>query len=427
MQRILIENAHLLRPGRESLPSAWIGIEGEHFAYVGEKAPEDWRDARRMDASGMIALPGMVNAHTHVGMTVMRGAADDMLLMPWLEQKIWPMIAAMTPEDRAWAARLAFLEMIRGGTTCFADMCVDVEAMAPALQEMGARASLSEALIEAQDPGRKTLRRAAAYAGNSNSRDSRVRFLMGPHAQYTCSNDYLEEVLKLAESYQLGIHVHLSETAGEIASCVQQHGKSPVEVLDDLGLFERPTLAAHGIFMSQEDREILSERGVTVVHNPTSNMKMGAGAMDFQALEDAGVNMALGTDSTASNNRLSMFREMRQAALMQKLVFSDPERLPAERALEMATLGGARALGLEEQIGQVAPGFEADLVLLKLEEPHARPLHSASSQVIYSLDASDVDTVFLAGRCRLRGGEFTDLDADEIFAHCDEIAERIAP
>ena len=430
MSRILIAYATVvtMEGGRVFKPG-WIGVESGRIAFVDRQPPGDgaWRGAETIDAAGMIALPGLINTHAHVGMTVMRGAADDLALMPWLREKIWPMESAMNPEDRYWSSRLACLEMLRGGVTAFADMSLNAESTARAAEEAGIRALVSEALLENQDEDRSTLRRALDFARDWKGSDgNRVRVGFGPHAQYTSSRPYLEAVAEAAREIDEPLQIHCCETPEEVENCRAEHGMSPIELLDEVGLFARPAIAAHCIHLGDRDREIMAERRVTAAHNPSSNMKLGNGVMDAAALTRAGVNLALGTDSTASNNNLSMFMEMRHAALLQKSATGDPTVLPAAEVLEMATTGGALAMGLEGRCGRLAPGYEADIVLLRTDGLHARPVNDAVSHLVYALGASDVDRVMIAGETILEGGCFRNLDTGEVLARCGEIASRIS-
>jgi 5-methylthioadenosine/S-adenosylhomocysteine deaminase len=418
----LNDEGEILRPG-------YIGFSGGTIRYVSATPPAGtaWRTARRIDGAGCIALPGLINAHTHVGMTVMRNAADDLPLMAWLEQKVWPMEARMAPEDRYWAAQLAALEQIRGGVTCFCDMSPDSDQVAQAVQDTGIRAVLSEVLLETQDPRQERLQRSVEIAREWEGKgDGRIRFSFGPHALYTCSVSYLEKVLHHAAELDLPVQIHVSETEDEITWCRKRFsGRTPVAVLDDIGLFSRPTLAAHCIHLEDKDREILAERGVTAVHNPASNLKLAAGCMDVPALLAQGVNVALGTDSAASNNNLSILNEMRLTALVQKGQAHDPGVLPAEQVLRLAMRNGAQAIGMADRLGRLQPGYAADIVLIRNDGVHAAPTADPVSQLVYSLYPGDVDTVFVAGEMLLSGGKFLHVDEEEVKAKAGEISARI--
>jgi 5-methylthioadenosine/S-adenosylhomocysteine deaminase len=356
----------------------------------------------------------------------MRGSADDLTLMDWLRDKVWPMEAAMSAEDRYWSSKLAMLEMLRSGVTCFLDMSPDSENIARACDEIGIRARLAEVLLETQDPGWKTLDAAVEQLNDWRHRDHpRIDFDFAPHALYTCSQAYMEHLLRAARESGARLQIHVSETLSEVANCRREHGKSPVEILDEWGCFERPTTAAHCVHLNEDDREILAARDVIVAHNPTSNMKLAAGIMEAEALMSAGVTIALGTDSAASNNNLSVLGEMRRASLLQKVGDGDPTSFGAETALRAATRGGALAAGRAEELGQIRAGYRADLTLIRAEGLHAWPPADPVSHLSYALRADDVDTVLVDGEVLLERGKFTGIDAIEIKARCAEIAGRI--
>lgn len=431
MDRILITGGTVvtMNDRGDVLDPGVVGIGGSKIGFVGRSGPtgKTWDQAVEVNASECIVIPGLINAHTHAGMTPMRGWADDMPLMTWLETKIWPMEAKMDSEDVYWGTKLAALEMIRGGVTCFNDMYWHSDQAARACREVGMRALLSGVLIATRPDAEEQLQKAVDVVTEWMGRnDSRIRFFFGPHALYTCPPAYLERVVSHAEDLGTGIHIHLSETAEEVESCKQSYaGKSPVEVLEAIGLFSRPTIAAHCIHLSKKDIEIMATRKVSAVHNASSNMKLASGIMPVEDLLRAGVNVALGTDSAASNNNLAVLTEMRMASFLQKVGKGDPTALPAPMALELATRNGAEAIGMADRLGQLREGFDADVVLVRNSRIHASPRGDPFSHLVYSLRPDDVDTVFVAGERVLSGGEFIDVDVEEVLARIDEIAARI--
>ncbi len=429
MERILISGSTVVTcdPQGRIVENGFVGLEGNRIVFLGDEDP-GWPEAERIDGSDCLLIPGLINAHTHVGMTVMRGSADDLSLMDWLRDRVWPMEAAMSAEDRHWSSKLAILEMIRSGVTCFLDMSPDSEGIAAACDELGIRARLSEVLLETQDPGWKTLEAAVEHLADWNARSHpRIDFDLGPHALYTCTRPYLDRIVEAAGEWNARVQIHSSETMVEIDDCRREHDASPVELLEDWGLLAHPTTAAHCIHLSDRDREILARRKVTVAHNPSSNMKLGAGIMGAEALLAAGVTVALGTDSSASNNNLSVLGEMRRAALLQKAGDGDARSFGAGKALHAATRGGAAAAGAESSLGQIAEGFLADLTLIRCDGLHAWPPADPVSHLGYALRADDVDTVIIDGQVLLRRGEFTRCDLAEVKARCAEIAARIRP
>ena len=431
MSKIIIENAIVvtMNDKRETYRPGHIGIEKQKIEIVSENPITDdqWEDAHRIDGSDRIAIPGLINCHTHAGMTMMRGIADDMPLMEWLTTKIWPMEEKMTPEDVYWGTKLAVLEMIRGGVTCFCDMYWHSGQAALACGEVGIRAVLSGVLIATQEDAEEQMNRAIDIVSEWSGKDSeRISFFFGPHALYTCPPDYLERIVASAKKLSTGIHIHLAETAQEVEECKKEYGgKSPIQVLEETGVFSRPTIAAHCIHLSEQDMDILASRKVSAIHNPSSNMKLASGIMPVERLLDAGINVALGTDSAASNNNLSILTEMRLASLLQKVNSGDPSALPAFRILDLATRNGAVAIGKGSILGQIEPGFDADIVLIQTNRIHSSPLNDPISHLVYCLRPDDVDTVFIGGEMILKSGQFLNVDVDEVLEKSKVIIDRI--
>ena len=381
---------------------------------------------RILDGAGMIALPGLVNSHTHAAMTLLRGYADDLPLMEWLTEKIWPVEDRLTPEDVYWGSLLACLEMIKAGTTAFADMYFHMEQTAQAVAKSGLRADLSRGMI-GNGP-------SAALAIEENTRlftnwhgqaAGRITVRLGPHAPYTCAPDYLRQVSALADKLGVGLHIHIAETLSEIEQIKTDYGKTPVALLDDLGLFEHPVLAAHCVHLSQADLELLRQKNVSVAHCPESNLKLASGAAPVAAMLQAGINVGLGTDGASSNNNLDLLEEMRTAALLQKLVTQDPTAVPAYTALRMATTGGARVLGLENEIGVLKAGKKADLILLNSQAPHLYPQHNHYANLVYAAHSADVDTVLVNGEILMENRNVLTIDETEVLAQVKACAQRL--
>ncbi|ACX52102.1 amidohydrolase [Ammonifex degensii KC4] len=412
----------------EIIKNGAIAVEDGRIVYVGpaEEAPSDFRPNRVLRGSNFVALPGLVNAHTHAAMTLFRGYADDLPLKRWLEEAIWPLEAKLKGEDVYWGTLLACAEMLLGGTTTFADMYFFMDEVAEAVDKSGIRASLARGLIGILPGADKALKESEEFVRRWHGKaNGRITCMLGPHAPYTCPPAYLEEVVRLAEELQVGIHIHVSETAHEVEEIRRQYGCSPVEMLEKAGVFRVPVLAAHGVHLSPRDMEILAQYKAAVVHNPESNMKLASGIAPVTELLAAGVTVALGTDGAASNNNLDMWEEMRAAALLAKVSRNDPEALPAYQALEMATLGGAKALGLADQIGTLEVGKRADIVLVDLARAHLQPPHDPISHLVYAARASDVDTVIVDGRIVVEGGRLITLDLGEIMARSCSAARRL--
>jgi 5-methylthioadenosine/S-adenosylhomocysteine deaminase len=434
---ILIEGATIISPGLirgsdESIvvvDEGSIAIDDERIVYVGPSpAPLEFQNAaKRIDASGLIALPGFVNAHTHAAMTLLRGYADDMVLMEWLEEKIWPIEAHLDSEDVYWGAMLACVEMIRAGVTTFADQYFFMDDTAKAVRDSGIRACLSRGLIATPPNSAEALRENIELCQNwDGAANGRITTMLGPHAPYTCPPDFLEKVMEAAEEFGVGMHIHLSETSGEVEESRAKHaGMSPIELMDSIGLFRFQTLAAHCVHVSPGDIEILSAKGVGVAHNPGSNMKIASGIAPVPAMLKAGVKVGLGTDGASSNNNLDLLEEARLAAFLHKLANNDPTVIPAGQALSMATLGGAKAMGMDSDIGSLELGKKADIILLDVNKPHMYPKHDLTSHVIYSARSSDVTTVIINGKPVMEDGVLTDIDEEEVLRTAEERAKAL--
>lgn len=429
---ILISGALVISPGEERplvLPKGDIAVAGSEIVYVGPSpAPQEFRSAAKViEGSGLIALPGLVNAHTHAAMTVFRGFADDMPLMEWLTQKIWPVEARLEADDVYWGTMLACVEMIRAGVTTFADMYFFMDETAKAVERTGIRASLSRGLIGSASGADKALAEGRELCERWNGAcGGRITTMLGPHAPYTCPQDFLEKVMEAASELGVGMHIHLSETEGEVRECRNLHGgMSPIELMDSYGLFEFPVLAAHCVHVSERDIEILSAKGVGVAHNPGCNMKIASGIAPVPKMLKAGVRVGLGTDGAASNNNLDLLEEARIAAFLHKLASNDPTVLAAPEALYLATLGSARALRLEAQVGTLERGKKADIILMDSTGPHMHPHHDMISHIVYSARSSDVRTVIIDGKVVMEDGVLTVVDEKEVLARAEERAQAL--
>jgi 5-methylthioadenosine/S-adenosylhomocysteine deaminase len=384
------------------------------------------RDADRiLDGSGCVAMPGLVNAHTHAAMVLFRGYGDDMVLQDWLEKRIWPAEAKLTGDDIYWSTRLACLEMIHTGTTAFADMYFFGPRMADAAHDAGLRAVVSEGFIDLGDEERRETNIKATEATTRHIQamdDGRIVPSVGPHAVYTVSPQGWEWVRDYSREEDILVHTHIAETAHEVKDCLTQNGISPVGHLERLGVLERPMLAAHCIHLSEDDVATLGANGVAAVHNPVSNMKLAtAGVMPWARLTEAGAPTVLGTDGAASNNTLDMFETMKAAALLQKMG-GDPTVLPAHEVLDAATIRGARALGLPG--GRIAEGEAADIILVDLERAAMQPVHNLKSNLVYASGGSAVTATVCDGTLLMEGGQIE--GEDEVISKIREIARDLA-
>ncbi len=374
-----------------------ILIEGNRISQIGQSLPVE--ADRVISGAGKAVIPGLVNGHTHAAMTLFRGFGDDMPLMPWLEQRIWPNEAKLTHEDVYWGTKLACLEMIKSGTTSFMDMYFHFGAIAEATQEMGLRALLCGACLDQFNPelterckqsNEKLLTQVGRYG-------SRVQMALGPHAIYTVSGALLQWCDAFAKEYDQLIHLHLAETEGEVADSIRRFGLSPVRYLRQLGVLSPRLVIAHGIYVDEEEIQMLADAGVKVIHNPASNMKLASGyRFKYHEMREKGILVGLGTDGCSSSNNLDMIEAMKLASLLGKVWRGDPEAMKAEEVFASATSIGAEALRL--RAGKVAEGYLADLCLIDLKIPAFTPNFSFVSNLVYAANGSCVDTVICDGQ-----------------------------
>ncbi|MGI9859804.1 amidohydrolase [Moorella naiadis] len=419
MGKILIKGCTIVPIAGAVVEDGAIAINDDRLDYVGpaQGIAADWQADTVIAAGGMVALPGLVNAHTHAAMTLLRSYADDLPLKQWLEEKIWPREAELDREDIYWSTQLALLEMIRSGTTTFADMYFYMDAVAEAVVAAGLRGCLSQGLIGIQDGAGKRLATGISLVKEwQGAGEGRVTTMLGPHAPNTCAPEYLTKVAETAAGLGVGLHIHLAETRGEVEEIKARYGATPVALVNKLGLLDLPVLGAHCVHLTTEDIAILAAKKVGVAHCPESNLKLASGVAPVKEMLAAGVNVAIGTDSAASNNNLDMIAEMRTCALLAKGITGDPTAIPAHQALTMATLNGAKALGLDKKIGTLEAGKKADLILVNLRQPHLMPPNDVEANLVYAARGSDVDTVIVNGRILMAGGEVKTLDAEEIYA-----------
>ncbi len=372
-----------------------IYIEGNRVTEIGSKVEAE----HVLECKGKAVLPGLVNSHTHSAMTLMRSYADDLNLHDWLEKEIWPLEAKIGQEEVYWGSKLACLEMIKTGTTCFNDMYWHMKGTARAVDEMGLRAVLAESFIDLfkedmAEEMKKTNIEFIRYLKDLGN--ERITPAIGPHAVYTVSKKSLIWVREFAEKEDLLIHFHLAETQKENTDCERMHGKRPVSFLEDIDFLCDKLVAAHSIWLTEKEIGTLASHNVKISHNPTSNLKLASGVMPYCDMKNKGVTVSIGTDGCASNNNLDMFEEMKIAALVHKGFSRDPTVMPAKEAFKAATLGGARALGLD--VGEIREGGLADLIIIDLKRPELSPGHNLVSDLVYSANGSCVDTTICNGK-----------------------------
>lgn len=424
---ILIKNATLLSMGdkEEPVENVEVAIEKDKIKYIGE-VPEDFYAEKVIDARESLVMPGLIDGHTHIAMSLFRNYADDLPLMEWLKTRIWPLEEKLTAQDVYWGSMLGVAELIRSGVTCFSDMYFFMEETAKAVEEAGIRAVLARGLVGGDnDDGRRFEETRKLYKSWHNGAGGRIKVMVGPHAPYTCSPGYLRKVVELARELNVGIHIHIAESADEVEESLKNYGKSPVRHIYDLGLFDIPTVAAHCVHLSDEDIEILAENKVSVVNNPTSNLKLASGFAPVEKMIKKGINVALGTDGPSSNNNLNMFEEINLAAIINKSVNHDATSIPAITAIKMATVNGAKALGLEKEIASIEVGKKADLIIIDTQKPHFYPRHNIISALAYSAQASDVKTVIVDGKIVMEDYEIKTIDTERIMFETEKAAKDL--
>ncbi len=410
-----------------------VAIRGQRIVGVGARAEIDARfqAAQRLDRPDAILAPGLVNTHTHAAMSLFRGIADDKKLQDWLENYIFPAEAKnVTPDFVRWGTRLGCLEMLLGGTTTFTDMYYFEDVVAEAAKEAGMRGVLGETIIGFPAPDFKTPADALKFTETFIARfrnDPLVTPAVAPHALYTNSDETLKAARALANKYNVPLVIHLSETKKENEDEQAKRHQSPTKTLDSLGVLSGRTVAAHCVWESDADLEILKARHVGVAHCPSSNTKLASGVAPVVKMLSLGLNVGLGPDGPAgSNNDFDLFEEMDLAAKLQKVTTLDPEALPASTALEMATIRGARVLGLEREIGSLEPGKRADIICVRLDRPNAVPLYDPISQMVYSLKASDVRDVMIDGRPVVRDARILTLNEEQILQKAREYRASVS-
>ncbi len=408
-----------------------VVLEGERIVGVGKADVmlSRFPDARVVDRRPALVMPGMVNTHTHAAMVAFRGLADDLPLMTWLEKYIWPAEGRVVNE--AFIRRAlpgALVEMVRSGTTTFADMYFFQDVAGEIVREFGMRAVLGEGVIDFPTPAAPTpeaqLRRSEALIQKFQG-DALITPALAPHAPYTCSPDLLREVRRLADRYGVLILTHIAETRAEVETIRERYGTTPVRHLEALGFLDSRVVGAHSVWVDDEEKEIYRDRDVAVAHCPESNLKLASGVAPVPDYLARGIRVGLATDGNASNNDLDMIGEMRTAALIQKGIRFDPTVMDARTVVEMATLGGARVLGMEDRIGSLEVGKEADVVVVRMDAIHAAPHYDPYSWLVYAAKATDVDSVWVRGKALLLEGTVQGLDEEAVKEDLHALAREI--
>lgn len=423
MSKKIIQGAWILTMTEEKkeLFKGDLAIDGDTIVAVGS-VPSDFDPDERIEGHGMLAMPGLVNTHTHMAMSLMRNYADDLPLMTWLSEKIWPLEAKLEPLDVYEATKLSIAELIRSGCTTFNDMYFEMDQVAKAVEETGIRANLSRGLIGNDEQGHEKIEDALAFYQKWNGKaEGRIKVDMGPHAPYTCSDGYLKKVVSLVKDLGCRLHIHLCESLDEVNESKEKYGVSPIKRMENIGLFEVPVNAAHCVHLEDSDLDILEKYKVSVLHNPTSNLKLGNGVAPVAQMLKRGINVSLGTDGSSSNNNVNMFEELHLSGLIHKGATGDPTVLPAYQALQMATIFGAKALGIDDQVGTLEVGKKADIILVDIQKSHFYPHFNLVSALVYSASAQDVSTVICNGKILMQHGVIQTFDEQDV---CEKVQVR---
>ncbi|MFF2878975.1 amidohydrolase family protein [Gottfriedia sp. NPDC057991] len=409
-------------------------VQNQFITYVGNHSEELMKDADQVvNLQGKWVMPGLVNTHSHILMTLLRGIGDDMLLKPWLETKIWPIERQYTTEIASVSAQLGILEMVKSGTTTFSDMFnpngIDPNVVMETIGETGIRGAFSYSIFSfgTEEEQRLNLKGAEQFSKDyKRFAEGRLTTMVAPHSPYACTPEALIESARIAKENDLMMHIHVSETDFEIQDIETRYLNRPVEHLRKLGVFNQPTVMAHGVVLNDEERAILKEYDVRVAHNPISNLKLGSGVADVVSLLDAGIKVGIATDSTASNNNLDMFEEVRIAALLQKGMYKDATKFSAQTALTMATRGGADAIGMGHT-GSLEANKKADFITIyPFDKEHLQPLSNAYSHLLYAARGSDVCDVFIDGKAIVKDRISLTIDEEKVIAEVNRLQSRFA-
>ena len=424
---IVLKNILALLPDgdRDVIRETDIYIEGNRIASIGEKL-EVFSEDKVIDGKDRFAIPGLVNCHTHSYMSFMRNVADDLSFMDWLFGSIDPIEQQMTDEDTYWGACLAIIEMMKSGTTCFNDMQMNIHQTTRAVKESGMRAVISRGLVGSGNDEAGQMRLKQAYEERDAAADcDRLTFMLGPHAPYTCDDGFMRIVSEEAKKNNMRIHVHLSESESEIEQIREKYHCTPIEMAEKNGLFDVPAVAAHCVQITEEDMDILKRRNVSVVTNPASNMKLGNGFAPVPGMLEKGINVCIGTDGAASNNSLNLFHEMSLLALIHKGVKRTPQCISAGETIRIATINGARALGLDGEIGSLEEGKKADIAILNLNTPSLTPRNNLIAGLSYSANGSEVETVIIDGKITMENRKILTMDEELVYKKINEIIVRM--
>ena len=400
---------------------ASVGIKGEKIAYVGK---ENVKGEVEFNSSDLLCVPAFFNAHTHAAMIILRGLAEDMQLKDWLEKKIWRAERKLSEDDVYWGTKLAIVEMFKRGIACFSDLYIHMDKVAEAAIELGMRAVLCYGMADRGDEerGRKELEIGEKFIKEWNNAENLIKAVFGPHAPYTCTPEFLKRVREKANELGVGIHIHVAETEWEREEIKRRYGKTPVRLLEDIGFLREDVVIAHAIWLEDEEIEILRNRNVSVVHCPTSNLKLVAGIARVKEMKESGINVALGTDGAASNNSYNMFFEMKLSSLLQKIKYGRADAMKAVEILKMATENGYKAYGIKG--GKIEEGYLADVALINYKAISMIPHYSPENALVYSASGDEVEHLIVNGTIVMEDREVLTDDEEKIKRKVEKISEK---
>ena len=435
---LLLKNGYIITMDSERriLANGSVAINGTEIVDIGDsnELDDNYTAKEVIDCTGKVIMPGLVNLHTHAPMTLFRGYANDLPLEKWLQRYMFPLEKQFVDEEFCYyGTLLACIEMIESGTTCFADMYYYEDEIARATQEMGMRGVLAESVLKNETPDSVDFEEGLSHAEEYIKRwrgNDLITPAIGPHAPYTCNDEILIRVKELTDKYKVPLLIHVVETIDEVKDSMNITGYHPVEYLNALGVLDKNVVAAHCVWLTSKEMEMLRENGVKVAHNPTSNLKLGSGISPVPELLDRGIVTGIGTDGCASNNDLDMIEEMRLASLLHKGTHADPTKVDAMQVMEMATIEGAKALGMGNLTGSIEKTKRADIAILNLNRTHLTPFYDYApeniySQIVYAAKSSDIETVIINGKLVMRDRAILTIDKAEVMAKCRSLAEEI--
>ena len=422
MASILIKNAYIVSMV-SPISKADLLIEDNIIKEIGII---DCEADRVIDATGKVIMPGLINTHTHLAMSVFRGYSDELELMDWLSKKMWPIEDKMIPNDAFWASMLSMMEMIKSGTTTFNDHYFFEDETARAASEIGMRGMISRCVIGDGEGADTRLEEAESlYNDWNDTSDGRIKVCVGLHAPYTCPPETIKKGVELAKKLNTPIHIHYLETEDEIKQVYNKYGQTATEYLKSCGLFDVKTILAHGVQMNKDDMDALKMYDTAIIHNPISNQKLGSGIAPIKEMLEAGLVVGFGTDGQGSTNTLDMFEEIKSAAYLQKVKHKSATAISGYDVLKMATIDGAKALGLEKEIGSLEVGKQADVIMINLDKSHLLPVHDIYSTLAYSVNGADVEMVIIDGNIVMEDRRMLTIDEEVVKQEINKVVSRL--